>query len=111
MSANNTKPVYPDFTTFYEEAVKPFKTANHAAIRLDNKLKGSSKTYFAYFMYQDKKWKVASDTNISKLDMAYEAIKTGTDPFVIKPTRDHKGETLNIKGQPIRDTRFYVYSA
>ena len=111
MSANNTKPVYPDFTTFYEEAVKPFKTANHAAIRLDNKLKGNSKSFFAYFMYQDKKWKVASDTNISKLDMAYEAIKNATDPFVIKPTRDHKGETLNIKGQPIRDTRFYVYSA
>ena len=111
MSANNTKPVYPDFTTFYEEAVKPFKTANHAAIRLDNKLKGNSKSFFAYFMYQDKKWKVASDTNISKLDMAYEAIKNGTDPFVIKPPRDHKGETLNIKGQPIRDTRFYVYSA
>lgn len=111
MSANNTKPVYPDFITFYEEAVEPFKTANHAAIRLDNKLKGNSKSFFAYFMYQDKKWKVASDTNISKLDMAYEAIKNGEDPFVIKLIRDHKAETLNIKGQPIRDTRFYVYSA
>jgi hypothetical protein len=111
MSANTTKPVYQDFITFYEDAVKPFKTANHAAIRLDNKLKGNSKSFYAYFMYQEKKWKVASDTHISKLDLAYEAVKNGDDPFVIKPTRDHKGETLNIKGQPIRDTRFYVYSA
>ena len=111
MSANNIKPVYPDFKTFYEEVVKPFKTANHAAIRLDNKLKGSSKSFAAYFMYQDKKWKVASDTHIAKLDMAYEAISSGNDPFVIKATRDHKSETLNIKGQPIRNTQFYVYSA
>jgi hypothetical protein len=111
MSANNTKPVYPDFTTFYNEAVMPFKTANHAAVRLDNKLKGNTRSYFAYFMYQDKKWKVASDTHVSRLDMAFEELNKGNDPFVIKATRDNQGETLNIKGLPIRDTRFYVYSA
>jgi hypothetical protein len=111
MSANNSKPVYQDFATFYKEAILPFKTENHAAVRLDKKLKGNTKSFFAYFMYQDKKWKVASDTHISKLDLAFEEINKGNDPFVIKPTRDHQGETLNISGQPIRDTRFYVYSA
>jgi len=111
MSANITKPVYQDFATFYKEAVLPFKAENHSAIRLDKKLKGNTRSFFAYFMYQDKKWRVASDTHISKLDLAYEEINKGNDPFVIKATRDHQGETLNISGQPIRDTRFYVYSA
>ena len=111
MATDNSKPVYKDFQTFYKEAVLPLKQANHAYIRLDGKLKGSTRSFFAYFLYQDKKWKVAADTHIEKLDQAFEAINTGNDPFVIKAIRDNQGETLAIKGDPIRNTRFYVYSA
>lgn len=111
MATENSKPVYKDFQTFYTEAVLPFKKANHAAIRLDSKLKGNTRIVFGYFMYQDKKWRVAADTHIVKLDQAFEALNKAEDPFVIKATRDHQGETLSIKGDPIRNTRFYVYSA
>ena len=111
MSENSPKPIYNDFKEFYNEAVLPLKKANHAWIRLDGKLKGNTRIFFGSFMYQDRKWKVAGDTQFEKLALAFAEIEKGNDPFVIKHTRDHKGETLNIKGQPVRDTRFYVYSA
>ncbi|MDB5019269.1 MAG: hypothetical protein JWQ28_396 [Pedobacter sp.] len=111
MATNNSKPVYKDFQTFYTEAVLPLKKANHASIRLDGKLKGNTRIDCGYFLYQDKKWRVAADTHIVKLDLAFEEFNKGNDPFVIKATRDHKGETLSIKGDPIRNARFYVYSA
>jgi hypothetical protein len=111
MAVDNSKPIYKDFQSFYTDAVLPLKQANHAFIRLDGKLKGNTRSIFGYFMYQDKKWRVAADTHIVKLDHAFEELKKGEDPFVIKATRDHQGETLSIKGDPIRNTRFYVYSA
>jgi hypothetical protein len=111
MAIDNSKPVYKDYQTFYTEAVLPLKQANHAFIRLDGKLKGNTRQVFGYFMYQDKKWKVAADTHIEKLDLAFDTLNKGNDPFVIKATRDHKAETLSIKGDPIRNTRFYVYTA
>jgi hypothetical protein len=111
MATNNAKPVYKDFQTFYTEAVLPLKTANHAFIRLDGKLKGNTRIVFGYFMYENKKWRVAADTHIQKLDLAFEEFNKENDPFLIKATRDHQGEILTIKGDPIRNTRFYVYSA
>jgi hypothetical protein len=111
MAIDNSKPIYPDFATFYKEVVQPIKAANHAFIRLDGKLKGNTRSFFGYFMYQEKKWKVVADTHIAKLDLIFDEINKGNDPFVIKPTRDQKGETLAIKGQPVRDTRLYIYNA
>jgi hypothetical protein len=111
MAIDNSKPIYPDFATFYKEVVQPIKAANHAFIRLDGKLKGNTRSFFGYFMYQEKKWKVAADTHIAKLDLIFDEINKGNDPFVIKPTRDHRGEILAIKGQPVRDTRLYIYNA
>jgi hypothetical protein len=111
MAIDNSKPIYPDFATFYKEVVQPIKAANHAFIRLDGKLKGNTRSFFGYFMYQDKKWKVAADTHIAKLDLIFDEINKGNDPFVIKPTRDHNGETLAINGQPVRDTQLYIYNA
>jgi hypothetical protein len=111
MSTNTSKPIYPDFQTFYTETIVPLKKANHAQIRLDGKLKGNTRIVFAYFMYQEKKWRVAADTHIVKLDYAFNALEKGEDPFLIKATRDHQGEILTIKADPVRNTRFYVYSA
>lgn len=109
MSTINVIPTFENFITFYEEAVAPLKAANIAYIRLDGKLKGGTRNTFAYFWYKDKKWAVDADTFIDRLKIAFEVAQKSDEPFVIKPTRDHKGESLSIKGQPIRNQKFNVY--
>ncbi|RZL45759.1 MAG: hypothetical protein EOP00_16800 [Pedobacter sp.] len=109
MSETKVIPEFKDFNTFYKKAVEPLKKANIGIVRLDGKLRGDTKSTFAYFWYKDKKWRVKADTFIDRLKIAFEESKKSDEPFVIKPTRDHKGESLSIKGQPIRDSKFYVY--
>ena len=106
----NTKEVFADFKTFYTKAVEPLKKANPAFIRLDGKLKGDTRIVFAYFQYQDKKWKVNADTHIDRLKIAFDEAEKGNDPFVIKALRDNRGEYLAIKGQPVRDSKLYIYA-
>lgn len=110
MSEPRTIPEFKDFKTFYKKAVEPLKKANIGQIRLDGKLKGGTRNVFAYFWYRDKKWKVNADTYIDRLKIAFDELSKSDEPFVIKATRDKKGESLSIKGQPIRDAKFYVYS-
>lgn len=109
MSTINTIPTFENFTDFYKQVVEPLKQANVAHIRLDGKLKGKTRNVFAYFMYQDKKWRVDADTYIDRLKIAYEAAQQSDEPFVIKATRNNKGEALCIKGQPVRNDKFNVY--
>jgi len=111
MSETRVIPEFKDFKTFYKKAVEPLKKANIGQIRLDGKMNGGTRNVFAYFWYQDKKWRVNADTYIDRLKIAYDLLATTDEPFLIKPLRDHKDETLAIKGQPIRDAKFYVYSA
>lgn len=106
----NTKETYPDFNAFYTNAVEPLKAANPAFIRLDGKLKGDTRIVFAYFLYKDKKWKVNADTHIDRLKIAFLEFSKGNDPFVIKALRDNKGEYLAIEGQPIRNSKLYIYA-
>ncbi len=110
MSEARVIPEFKDFKTFYKKAVEPLKKANIGQIRLDGKLKGGTRNVFAYFWYKDKKWKVNADTYIDRLKIAFDEMSKSDEPFVIKSTRDNKGETLTIKGQAIRNTKFYVYS-
>jgi hypothetical protein len=107
----NTKETYPDFKEFYTKAVEPLKAANPAFIRLEGKLKGDTRIVFAYFFYQDKKWKVNADTHIDRLKLAFDEITKGKDPFVIKALRDNRGEYLAIKGQPVRNSKLYIYAS
>lgn len=109
MSTINVIPTFENFKEFYEKAVEPLKSEHIAYIRLDGKLKGGTRNVFAYFWYKDKKWGVDADTFIDRLKLAYEAAQLSEEPFVIKATRDHKGESLSIKGQPIRNQKFNVY--
>ena len=109
MSETNTIPEFKDFKTFYKKAVEPLKKANIGYIRLDGKMQGSTRNVFAYFWYKDKKWKVNVDTYIDRLKIAFEEFDKSEEPFVIKPLRDYKGETLSIKGQPIRNAKFNVF--
>ncbi len=109
MSAVNVIPEFKDFKTFYKKAVEPLKKANIGIVRLDGKLKGDTRNTFAYFWYLDKKWRVKADTHIDRLKIAFDLLTDTDEPFIIKPLRDNKGEILTIKGQQVRDTKFYVY--
>lgn len=110
MTTTNAKPTFPDFKEFYTKAVEPLKKDNPSFIRLDGKLKGDTRIVFAYFEYEGKKWKVNADTHIDRLKIAFDEFAKGNDPFVIKALRDNKGEYLAIKGQPIRNSKLYIYA-
>jgi len=109
MSEINIIPEFKDFKTFYKKAVEPLKKANIGHIRLDGKMGGGTRNVFAYFWYKDKKWRVNADTHIDRLKIAFDEFANTEEPFVIKPLRDYNGETLSIKGQPIRNTKFNVF--
>jgi hypothetical protein len=110
MTTSNTKQTFADFQEFYTKAVEPLKSANPAFIRLDGKIKGDTRIVFAYFLYEGKKWKVNADTHIDRLKLAFDEAAKGNDPFVIKALRDNKGEYLAIKGQPVRNSKLYIYA-
>jgi len=109
MSEANVIPEFKDFKTFYKKAVEPLKKANIAYVRLDGKLKGDTRNTFAYFWYNDKKWRVKADTYIDRLKLAFDEFDKTDEPFIIKSLRDNKGEVLTIKGQPVRNTKFNVF--
>ncbi|KIO74502.1 hypothetical protein TH53_26100 [Pedobacter lusitanus] len=110
MTNDNAKQIFKDFSEFYSKAVEPLKAANPIFVRLDGKIKGDTRVIFAYFLYQDKKWKVNADTHIDRLKIAFDLAAKGEDPFVIKTLRDNKGEYLAIKGQPVRNSKIYIYA-
>lgn len=109
MSEINTIPEYKDFKDFYLKAVLPLKEENPTYRRLDGKTLGSTRNVFAYFWYMDKKWRVDADTFIDRLKIAFDQYEKSDEPFKMKHTRDHKSESLLIKGQPIRNSKFNVY--
>ena len=110
MTAINTIPEYKDFKEFYIKGVQPLKEQNPSYIRLDGKIKGSTRNVAAYFWYKEKKWKVNADTYIDRLKIAFQEYEKSEEPFVVKRLRDDKGQYLAINGQPVRDMKFYVYS-
>ncbi|AMP98299.1 hypothetical protein AY601_1382 [Pedobacter cryoconitis] len=110
MTNDNAKQIFADFNEFYVKAVEPLKKENPIFVRLDGKTKGDTRVIFAYFMYQDRKWKVNADTHIDRLKIAFDLGAKGDDPFVIKMLRDNKGEYLAIKGQPVRNSKIYIYA-
>lgn len=111
MSNSNTKETFADFKEFYIKAVEPLKIANPTFARLDGKIKGDTRVVFAYFQYQDTKWKVTADTHIDRLKLAFDEFEKGNDPFVIKALRDNRNQYLAIKGQPVRNAKLYISAA
>ena len=97
------------FIDFYNEAVVPYKQANKKHLRLDGRTSGGSRKVFGHFYYQDKYWKVDSDTWIVKLEIAFNEIQKGVDPFRIIKTRNSKNECLIIICQK-GAKHFYVYA-
>ena len=107
MSVPNKIAEFQDFKEFYTKVVLPLKKEHSDYIRLDGKIAGSTRNVSGYFWYQNIKWKVDADTYIDRLKLAFEAAEKSDEPFVIKNTRE--GRCLEIKGQPIRNKKFYVY--
>ncbi|QTE36104.1 hypothetical protein J3L18_23670 [Mucilaginibacter gossypii] len=97
------------FIDFFEEAVVPYKERHKEHIRLDGRTSGGNRKAFGHFYYQDKYWKVDSDTWIEKLDIAFNELQKGVDPFRIMKTRNSKNECLIITGQK-GAKHFYVYA-
>ncbi|WP_293302508.1 hypothetical protein [Pedobacter sp. UBA4863] len=102
-------PTFESFKDFYAEFVVPLKNENPEFIRLDGQTTGSTRGAAAYFKYKDNKWKVDADTQIDKLKIAFDLLREGEDPFLITPTQNNTGECLIIKGQALRNKKFYVY--
>lgn len=111
MTTIKSLPEYQDFKEFYLQSVAPYKEKNPTHIRLDGKILGASRNTIAYFWYLGKKWKVNAETQIDKLKLAFDLAQTTEEPFTVKSQRDAKDEYLEIKGQPIRGKKFYVYKA
>lgn len=110
MTITQTKETFSDFNEFYRKAVEPLKASNPAYIRLDGKLKGDTRSVFAYFLYDGKRWKVNAGTYLDRLKLAFDETTKGNDPFLVKALRDQKGLYLAIKGQPVRNSKLYIYA-
>lgn len=106
-----TPPKFDSFKDFYELHVKAISTANPDFKRLDGRETGGSRWPNAFFRYDGQLWKVDEDTHIRKLEIAYDLLKDGQDPFLITSTVGDKNKCLLIKGEPIRPRHFYVYLA
>lgn len=100
---------YNDFKDFYINSVIPLKQANPSYIRLDGQIGPGTQAAFGFFHHNGTKWKVDSDTEIEKLDVAFKIFDQGHDPFIVKETK--KGQCLIIKDEPQPAKKFYVYRA
>lgn len=100
---------FEDFNDLYIKKIEPLKKANPEYVRLDGKIGNGTRVAFAYFYYNNNKWKVDADTQFDKLKIAYDLFCAGKDPFVIIATKDGKGQCLVIDGQPKYAKKFYVY--
>lgn len=110
MIEQHQKPRFQDFVTFYTTAVLPLKKEQIGLTRLDGQLKGNTRVVFAYFDYEGKTWKVNADTHVDRLKIAYDEFVKGNDPFQVKYLRDNRKAYLAIKGQPVRNSKLYIYA-
>jgi len=102
-------PTFESFEDFYQDFVIPPKEKNPEFIRLDGQVTGATRSAAAYFKYRGERWKVDADTQIDKLKISFELLQEDEDPFLIKLTQNNTGECLIIKGQALRNKKFYVY--
>jgi len=96
--------------------VLPHRGKHTGDIRLDGELTGGKRKAFGYFSYKGRDWKVDEDTHYKPLELAYEALKSGEDPFVESTTSTGKGRCLSLTGK-LRELQgstakhLYIYSA
>jgi len=84
----------PSFVSFMEAVVLPAHAASPSDKRLDGWRTGGNFAVFGEFQYGTRHWKVHADTHYEPLMLAYEAAKSGADPFVEVPTK--RGSSLDL---------------
>jgi len=108
--------IHRDFVGFMQDCVLPHREKHTADIRLDGELTGGKRKAFGHFSYKGSDWKVDEDTHYEPLELAYEAFKSGEDPFVVSATSAGKGRCLLLTGK-VRERQkstakyLYIYSA
>jgi hypothetical protein len=105
--------IYPSYVDFAESLVLPARDANPAHRRLDGERTGGNWAAFGDFRHRGKRWRVHADTHYEPLIVAYEAAKTGVDPFVEAPTPTRRSldltDDLRAKLTEPRHKYIYVY--
>lgn len=85
---------FKSFIDLYDTIVKPIINSNPDWIRVDGALTIGNPKIFGKFKYDDKLWRINSDSHIDKLTSAYNSIKKGVNPF--EEVITNKG-TLTLK--------------
>jgi hypothetical protein len=103
--------MYQSFASFVEAVVLPGRAENPAHRRLDGQSTGGNFAVAGEFRHRGRSWKVHADTHYEPLLVAYEAAKSGADPFVEVPTK--RGTSLDLTDElrrELSEPRFkYIY--
>ena len=101
------------FIDFVEAVVLPARAANPTHRRLDGQHTGGNWDVAGEFHHRGRRWRVHGDSHFEPLLVAYEAAKTGVDPFVERPTKTGLSLDLTAEFRARRaEPRFkylYVY--
>jgi hypothetical protein len=108
--------IHKSFISFMEDCVLPRHRDHSNDIRLDGEQTGGKRKAFGYFSYNGRDWKVDEDTHYRPLELAYNAFKTGQDPFVDNTTTTGKARCLVLvpeirELQRSRAKHLYIYQA
>lgn len=105
--------VSASFIAFVESVVLPLRSSDPERLRLDGRTSGSTWDVAGRFQYAAKRWRVHGDTRIEPLLVAYEAAKSGHDPFTEGQTKGGQARLdLAVDLQARTTTRFkhmYIY--
>jgi hypothetical protein len=89
-----SKIVYPSFEEFYEKEVISIKNKHPNYIQLNGPKNVRSPIIFRYFKHIGLIWEIHEDTHIDRLDIAYNCLVKGLQPFKQQPTRTGNRQCL-----------------
>ena len=103
--------MYPSFVSLVEAVVLPARAASPSDLRLDGQRSGGNRDSFGEFQHGTRGWRVHADTHYEPLLLAYEAAKSGANPFVEVATK--QGNSLDLTDDlrlRLSEPRFkYIY--
>jgi hypothetical protein len=106
---------FDTFEAFTEAVVLPGRTANPRHRRLDGQEGVSNREVAGAFEHLGRTWRVDADTHYAPLLLAYDEVRAGRDPFVVRPTGGGRVKlVLNDNVHARLGTRFqyfYAYAA
>lgn len=104
---NGLKNEHLSFHELVEKKLLPLIKEHPTWIRLDGQVSSGNREIFGYFKWNDKVWKIHSDTHIDRMMLAYKLYQeNGYYPFIEKPTSGNTCIDLNLDLKP---KWFYVY--